>query len=369
MVFAVVTGGGTSGHVLPARAVLEALGDSGIRTDDLKYVGSRRGVETTMMTDTAIECAFLPISGLQRSLAPGALLANAALSWRVPWSRLLAGRLVRKWRPRVVVSVGGYASEPMARAAIRAGVPLVCVSYDRIPGLATRRQARRAAVCAVAFEDSPLPRAVVTGAPVRREMLNLDVDRRRTPAREEFGIPGEATVIVVTGGSLGSVSLNNLVGPLASRLAGEVGGTFAIYHVCGTRHIDAPAPTIPPGVWYHRVGYENRMADLYAACDVLICRAGASTIAEIATVGVAAVIVPWPGSAEGHQDLNARWLGDDGAAVVIGDSVVSDAASIERIVGVIVDRTGRARIAERARAKGAIHRAGALARVIRDAAE
>lgn len=368
MTFAVVTGGGTSGHVIPARAVLEALIDSGTTLDELKYVGSRRGVETTMMADAGVECEFLPISGLQRSVSPRAMLANLALLWRLPRSRFLAGRLVRKWRPRVVVSVGGYASEPMARAAIAKGVPLVCVSYDRIPGLATRRQATRASVCAVAFADSPLPRAVVTGAPVRREILSLDVSARRAPARRRLTIPEDATVVAITGGSLGSVSLNNMVQPLALRLAEDTDGHFAIYHVCGERHVEAPVPPMPTGIWYRRVGYESGMADLYAACDVLVCRAGASTIAEIATIGIAAVIVPWPGSAEGHQELNARWLGDDGAAVIIDDSVASTSDSIELIAELLTNRRQREDIAARARTKGSIHRGGLLARTIHDAA-
>ena len=368
MVFAVVTGGGTSGHVLPALAVLEALVDAGESTDDVKYVGSRRGVERSMMADSGFECAFLPISGLQRSLSPRAIFANAALSWRVPISRARARRLIRAWRPRVVVSVGGYASDPMSRAAVSEGVPLVCVSYDRTPGLATRRQARHAAVCAVAFEGSALPRAVHTGAPVRREIIALDIGARRNDARRALGLPEGAKVLTIVGGSLGSAVLNGLVPQIAARLADRNGDRFAIYHVCGERNLSTPVPDVPPNVWYRRVGYASNMVDVYAATDLLVCRAGASTIAEIATMGIASVIVPWSGSAEGHQELNAHWLGDDGAAIVMDEASCATPESIEQIVVTLSSSVARERLASAARRKGEVHRGGSLVRAIRDAA-
>lgn len=367
MTRAVITGGGTSGHVLPARAIIESLQDAGVAVDDLKYVGSRRGVESTMMADmeaAGVECAYLPISGLRRSFSPRAIMSNVALLWRLPVASFLARRLVARWCPNVVVSVGGYASEPMSRAAIAAGVPLVCVSYDRIPGLATRRQSAKAAVCAVAFADSPLPRAVHTGAPVRREIIALDVASARVEARLRLGIPQDAIVVSVTGGSLGSQSLNDMVPLLARELAAVQGGIFAVYHVCGSRNAESAPPSIPSTVWYRRVGYESDMAGLYAATDVLVARAGASTIAEIATVGLASVLVPWPGSADNHQEMNARWLGDVGASVVLDDGSIQSVESISRIVRLAVDSTERSAIATAAREMGSVHRDGSLARVI-----
>lgn len=372
MTFAVVTGGGTSGHVLPARAVIEALEDAGIDIGDIAYVGARRGVEREMMSDFAargVDCAFLPMSGLQRSFAPSALLANASLLWRIPRSRMLATRLIGRWRPRVVVSVGGYASEPMSSAAVAKGVPLVCVSYDRTPGLATRRQAKHAAVCAVAFSDSPLPRAVHTGAPVRREIRALNADAARERARRDRGIPADAVVLTVTGGSLGSVSLNRVVPVLAERLAAVQPGRFAIYHVCGPRYAQTPDPPMPASVWYRRVGYEQDIASLYAATDVLLCRAGASTVAEIATVGLASIVVPWPESAEDHQSLNARWLGEAGASLVVADDALEDAASLDSMVRVLTHEESREVMARAARQLGLIHRGGSLASVIIDAAQ
>ena len=314
--YAVVTGGGTSGHVIPAIAICELLIEAGHPVSDIRYVGSRRGVERELMQPTQIAAEYLPISGLQRSWGFRGIGRNLLLPWRLLHSRVLARGLLKKWSPSVVISVGGYASEPMSRAALAADVPLVCVSYDRIPGLATRRQAKLATISAVAFEGSSLPRSVLTGAPVRKELRLLDVSASRGSSRTALGVASDARMVVVMGGSLGSGVLNALVTDL---LIGLSGTQSVVYHICGERFVRDPMPHVPAGVQYMRVGYEDRMADVYSALDVLVSRAGASSVAEIATVGVAAVLVPWPDAADGHQELNARWLTDLGAGILVMD--------------------------------------------------
>lgn len=368
MVFAVVTGGGTSGHVIPARSIIEGLIEAGHRPDEIRYVGSRRGVERTLMAESGVECVFLPVSGLQRGLSVRSLARNVLFPARVVVSRVMARRILARWSPRVVVSVGGYASDPMSNAAVAAGVPLVCVSYDRAPGLATRRQAARATVCAVAFEGSSLPNAVVTGAPVRAELRHLDVPARRESSRRALGIPDDATLVTVAGGSLGSGILNALVEPLASRCSGRPSGPVAILHLCGERFMADRAPQIPPDVWYRRVGYASDMATVYCATDLLVSRAGASSVAEIATVGVASVIVPWGGAADDHQTLNARWLGDAGAASVLTEQDCENGEALARILELMDDRAGRQSLASAARSMGSMHRGGSLTQVIENAA-
>lgn len=367
MVHAVVTGGGTSGHVIPAIAILEALEEAGHPKSELRYVGSRRGIESSLMPGTGVECAYLPISGLQRSLSLRSVLRNAALPFRLVWCRIMARRLIRLWRPSVVVSVGGYASEPMARAAIAADVPLVCVAYDRIPGLATRRQSRRAVACAVAFPGVDLPRAHVVGAPVRAHLRRLDVRVARGQARRRLGFADDEVVVAVVGGSLGSGVLNAAVGPLLDAIADRTG--IRVHHVCGDRNLHDPMPVVPDGIAYERVGYEPRMAALYAACDLIVARAGASTVAEIATVGIASVLVPWAGAAENHQELNARWLGEEGAAVVVSESGCTDGTLVDTIVSLIDDRSARMSLAREAHRMGELNRGNAITDLIENAAD
>lgn len=367
MVYAVVTGGGTSGHVIPAQAILEGLAEAGHPLADLRYVGSRRGVEGELMRGSGVECVYLPISGLQRSISFRALALNVALPLRLLRSSLMARRLVKDWQPQVVVSVGGYASEPMSRAAIKAEIPLVCVSYDRTPGLATRRQATRAAVSAVAFPDSQLPRAVHTGAPVRAKIRHLNISRDRESSRIELGIPLDRIVVTVAGGSLGSGVLNQLVSDVLVALAPRA-DQVAIFHVCGPRNVNDPLPNVPNGMWYRRVGYEEKMAEVYAATDVYVGRAGASTVAEIATVGLASVLVPWAGAADNHQLKNAQWLGDSHAACVVTEDEVHRGEAIRQISELVGDESLRQQIALNAHALGEPHRGHALIKAIENVA-
>lgn len=365
MVYAVVTGGGTSGHVVPAQAILEALREAGHEASTLRYVGARRGMETTLMADSPVESVFLPVSGLQRSLSPASLGRNIAFVWRLARSRMIAGRLVKSWSPKVVVSVGGYASAPISMAAVRAGVPLVCVSYDRAAGLATRRQARHAAATAVAFADTDLPRAVHTGAPVRLAMRHLDVARERSAARRRLGLADDAACLTVVGGSLGSKVLNDSVGALMEACAHTP--NLAVVHICGARNLEDPEPAVPAGVRYLRVGYVAAMHDVYAATDLMVCRAGASTVAEVATVGMASVLVPWQGASDDHQSMNAAWLGDNDAAVVIPEAQWARPEALETVADLMRDAPRRAQLAMAAHRLGALHRGNTLVAVIENA--
>jgi UDP-N-acetylglucosamine--N-acetylmuramyl-(pentapeptide) pyrophosphoryl-undecaprenol N-acetylglucosamine transferase len=340
--------------------------ESGIDSSELSYVGSRRGVEQSLMDGSPISAKYLPISGLQRSLSVKGIARNLVLPMRLLRSRLLARTLIQQWKPRVVISVGGYASEPMSAAAIAAGITLVCVSYYRMPGLATRRQAKHATVSAIAFPGVDLPRAVVTGAPVRSALRHLDVVTSRGASRHELGVKPDSLLVTVMGGSLGSGVLNALVPSLLDACTDIP--HIHVLHICGKRFIDDAAPHAPAGVVYQRVGYESRMAQVYAASDLLVVRAGASTVAEIVTVGIAAVVVPWEVSADGHQKLNAQWLADADAARVVTEAQCSDGSAVAIIVNVLRDSDARARLASHARELGEAHRSSRLVDVIKNAA-
>lgn len=362
--YAVVTGGGTSGHVLPALAVAEGLVALGHDPATIHYAGCQRGIETRLVPDTPFPHHFYDVDGFQRSLSKRNL-SFVPKMWR---ARRAAIERLRTDRPKVVVSVGGYASMPSVFAARKLGIPVVVVSYDRKPGRASQVAARRAAACAVAFPDSPLPRATVTGAPVRQSVLDVDRTADRASARAELGLPEERFVVAVMGGSQGSSVLNDAVWKWLGRVADD--DTVAIRHAVGERFLDrAPSPRSADdgGVLYQPIGYEPRMPLVYAAADVFIGRGGASTVHEVAATGVPAVLVPWAASADDHQTLNARWLADDGAAVMVPES------EIERLGDVLDelrrDPARRDDLARRAAQAGGVHRSGALARLVQSVAD
>ncbi len=355
--YAVVTGGGTSGHVLPALAVADALVDAGHDASRIRYVGAERGVETRLLPDTPYPHTFLDVVGVQRRLTR----ANLGFVHKMLRSTRTAIRLLREWQPRVVVSVGGYASMPAVFAARRLGIPVVVVSYDRTPGRASRLSARSAAVCAVAFENSPLPRAELTGAPVRRAILDVDRsdDVRRAAARAALGLDPQRFVIAVMGGSLGSGVLNDAV---ASYVRAHRDDDFlAVRQIAGERFVDT-VEQVDGAVLHQVVGYESDMPAVYAACDLMIGRGGASTVHEVAVTGTPAILVPWAGSADDHQTDNVAWLSEVGGAVLLREGDIGGLGTT--IDSLRADTERRDEIGAAASRRGEIHRSGALASLI-----
>jgi UDP-N-acetylglucosamine:LPS N-acetylglucosamine transferase len=248
-------------------------------------------------------------------------------------------------------------------------VPLVVVNIDAVPGLVNRVIGRFAAACAVGFAGTPLPKAEVTGAPVRDDVIELDRSPEgRAAARHALGVPPTGALVAVFGGSLGARRLNVAALELSARWAGRA--DRALYHVTGRRDWDelggdAPAegPSGPAGAT-RRVPFEERMPLLYAAADLVVCRAGAMSVAELAVAAVPSVLVPLPGAPGDHQTANARALVDAGAAVLL-----PDAECVGQRLGALVDQLlddpGRlGRMAAAARPLGHADAAARVAEVV-----
>jgi UDP-N-acetylglucosamine:LPS N-acetylglucosamine transferase len=357
-VFAVVTGGGTAGHVLPALAVAEGLVARGHDPATIHYVGAARGIETRLLPATPFPHTFLDVAGLQRRLTT----RNLAVAPKLWSATRRARRLLDQLAPRVVVSVGGYASLPIVLAA-RRRVPIVVVSYDRRPGWASRLAARWAAACAVAFPGSTLPRAEHTGAPVRQSILDVDRTADRDRARAALDLPVDRFVVAVTGGSQGAGALNGAIARYATDHRTDAG--LAVHHVVGERFLAAAQAAALPageGLVYRLVGYEERMDLVYAATDVLVGRGGASTVAEVAVTGTPAVLVPWPAAAEDHQTLNVAWLADQDAAVLLPETELGALGAV--LDGLRVDDDRRRSLAAHAAAAGEASRRGEVAALV-----
>lgn len=357
--WAVIAGGGTAGHVLPGLAVARELVARGHDPSTIHFVGAERGGEADLVPDAGFDITLLPGRGIQRRLA----LANVAAAWGLARAMVQAIKLVRRRRPAVVLSVGGFASAACALAAVIWRVPLVVADQNARAGAANRLVGRFATACCVPFETTDLPSAVVTGNPVRDEILAVAGGDARATARHELGVAEDQLLVGVFAGSLGSRRINEATVGAVERLSDR--GDLTVHHVIGARDWEDRRQPASGQVDYRPIRYESRMDRLLAAADVVVCRAGGTTVAELAVVGVPAVLVPLPIATRDHQTANAGPLVAAGAAVLVPDDEL-DAQRLASEVSALLPRPGdpdRERLTAMAAAARALGRPDAGAAV------
>lgn len=317
-----VAGGGTAGHVVPGLAVARALVDAGHDPSTIHFLGSARGAETSMVPDAGFPLTVLPGRGLNGRRVD---LANLRAAWGIVRGVAKGIGVVRRLRPSVVLSLGGYAAVPGVIGAVVWRVPIVVTEQNARASLANRLAGRFARACAAPSEGTDLPRLVVTGNPVREEILEAaDVaadPARRAALRAELGVGGDQLLVFVQSGSLGARSVNRTVIDLASALADR--SDVYVRHVIGRRDWGtehAPAPTTRSGgLVYDPVEYEDETPRWMAAADLFIGRSGASTVSELAVVGLASILVPLPIAPRDAQRANAELLVEVGGARIVAD--------------------------------------------------
>lgn len=355
----VIAGGGTGGHIVPSLQIARAMVARGHPAESIELYGSRRGQEAVTWPTLEFPYTLLPGRGIKRSLQPAALVANAGAVLGIAWAclRALGSFLAR--RPRVVVIVGGYASFPAGLAAVLTRVPLVSMTTDAVPGAVNGLLGRFAAANAVGFPGTDLPRAHVTGTPVRPELAHLDRSPQgKTRSRDVLGLPADRQTVASMSGSLGARRVNRAVAELAALWARC--GTRALYHVTGRRDYDdfaAPASSgegagAPDHLVYRVVPFEDDVPDFLTAADVCVTRAGAMTVAELLLSGMPAVLVPLPGAPRDHQTRNAEAMVRMGAAVLVPDPQCDGARLAAELDALLADP-------ERLRAMGDAARAHA----------
>lgn len=373
--WAIVAGGGTAGHVLPGLAVARELVRRGRDASSILFVGAERGIESRLVPEAGFEVELLPGRGIERRLS----VQNVVALWGLTTALWRAVRLVHRRRPAVVLALGGFASAACALAALLWRVPLVVAEQNARAGAANRLVARLARACAVPFDETDLPKAVVTGNPVRDEVLAVAADRDVLAARSELGLPEDRTVVVVFAGSLGSRRINESVYGAVGRWAHR--DDLAIHHVIGTRDWeDRPAvardldearagPDGPAvGLVYQPIRYQDRMDLVLGAADLAVCRAGGTTVAELAVVGVPAVLVPLPIATRDHQTANAGPLVRSGAAVLIPDGELDVDRLVAEVEALVGDPSRLAEMAVAARGLGRPDAAGAVADLVESTA-
>ena len=355
--YALITGGGTGGHVYPGLALAEALVAHGHPRDSIHWVGNAGKLEETAVPAAGFTIDLLPGRGLQRRLT----VENLAVVVKTSRAFGRAMRIVRQRRPEVVVGVGGYASLPCLVAARLQRVPTVIHEQNAAPGLANRIAVRLGARAAVSLPGTPLPDAVVTGNPVRAAVVA--VERQPSPDRP---------LVAVFGGSLGARRINEAAAELYGLWRARRG--LVIHHVSGSAgHEAAEAAWLAArrdgdALDYRLFRYEDDMPGLYATTTIAVCRAGATTVAELAAAGVPSVLVPLPGAPGDHQTRNAEALVAAGAAVLVTDADCTGARLAAELEPLLADPARLQAMSAAARTLARPHAADDLAALVEAAA-
>ncbi len=351
----VFTGGGTAGHVYPALAVISALGPG----FDVSWIGSRSGMERRLVSEAGIRYHAIPAGKWRRYLSA----ANLADVLRVLAGIFAAMVVLARERPALLFSKGGYVTVPPVIAARLLGIPVITHESDTDPGLATRINSRFADLVLTSFPETAAwfraqlrERVVTTGNPVRERFFRADA----AAGRAALGAPGGTPILLVLGGSLGSESVNRLVRSALPRLAERC----IVVHQTGARDF------VPSGAGsrYRPVAFVGEeLPDLMAAADLVVARAGANTLAELAACGTPALLLPLDLSgSRGDQIRNAAYFAARGAAEVFGDGGPQDFA--DAVIGLLEDSERRASMAAAMRRLAAPEAAARVASVLSERA-
>ncbi len=308
-----ISGGGTGGHIFPALSIANALRE---RVDcEILFVGADNRMEMERVPAAGYEIKGLPVAGFDRRN----LLRNFGVLLKLRKSIAMARRIVKDFRPDIAIGVGGYCSGPTLKAAQRAGVPTLLQEQNSYAGVTNKLLAKKAGRICVAYPGMerffPADKIVLTGNPVRKDILSSAISAEK--ARERFGLNPKLPVVLVVGGSLGALTLNESLEAGVGRLCSE--GIQVIWQTgknFGNRAVEAARNK--EGVVVTR--FISDMAAAYAAADLVVSRAGAGSISELELLGKPCILVPSPNVAEDHQTKNARALSDKGAAMLVPDS-------------------------------------------------
>ncbi|MET3807027.1 UDP-N-acetylglucosamine--N-acetylmuramyl-(pentapeptide) pyrophosphoryl-undecaprenol N-acetylglucosamine transferase [Nakamurella sp. UYEF19] len=357
-----IAGGGSAGHVQPALAVADALvrADPSIR---IICLGTAGGLETILVPEAGYELRLIPEVKFRRKINLEALRIPARLVRTVR----AAAAVIRAERIDVVIGFGGYVSLPAylaARVSLRHRIPVVVHEANARAGIANKVGARVAAIVAAAVPGSGLKDAVVVGNPVRRSLSGLDLKALRVEARAYFGLDPDAPTLLVIGGSLGAIKLNDAFSGIAAEL-GRAG--VGVLHAHGRAKpvvLPRAEPGVPP---YVPTPYLNRMDLAYAAADLIVARSGAITVAEIGALKVPVVYVPLV-FGNGEQRLNAVPQVESGAALTIDEDELTGRAILDRIVPLVKDPDRLAKMSAAANTSSTLDADDVIARLVLGAA-
>lgn len=339
----ILSGGGTGGHIFPAIAIANKI-KALVPTAEISFVGAQGRMEMERVPKAGYPIEGLWISGIQRKLT----LQNLLFPLKLLSSLWKAGSILKRVQPHVVVGTGGYASGPLLRRAAARGIPTLIQEQNAYAGLTNKWLAPVVDRICVAYpkleQYFPAEKLLEAGNPVRESLLNNRLEQ--AAAKVKLGFTPDRPLVFVTGGSLGARTLNRAMaaGTEAIKSAG-----LQVLWQCGKLYEEEYQTSATAQLTDVKMqAFVDDMAVAYAAADVVICRAGALTIAEICLLGKVAVLVPSPNVAEDHQTKNAKALADQGAALMIKDNEAK-ANMIDAALELINNDNHRIRIGENAK--------------------
>ncbi len=343
-----VMAGGTGGHVYPALAVARALQKE---SQEVVWLGTLRGLESRVVPAAGIDIEWISIRGMRRK----GVVAFVIAPFQIAWALLQALAVIFRRRPAAVLGMGGFVSGPGGVAAWLTRRPLIIHEQNAAAGLTNRLLARLARVVLQAFPGSfnSLANVETVGNPVREDIAAVPEPGARYPGRE-----GPLRLLVL-GGSQGALSLNKTVPAALTLLPGNA--RPLVRHQCGERTFDAARDAYDgSGIEVELLPFIEDMAAAYAWADLVVCRAGALTVAELCAVGLPALFIPYPSAVDDHQTANARAMADADAAVIMQERDLTDQSLSDLLKDWLCDRSVLQSRAARARA---LSRPDALQRI------
>lgn len=313
-------GGGTGGHLMPAINIALALREIDKDIDSL-FVGKKDGMEKAIVTRFNFPIREIEVTPMKRSIKG---IINFILNWNKGLKQ--ATSTIREFEPQVVVGTGGYVSAPVVRVAHKMNIPIFMQEQNSLPGLATRTLSQMAGTIFIAYDGAtkylPSQKCRLVGNPVRPDLLNSN----REDANKEFSLDSSKKTLLILGGSSGARGINN--GVLEIVRLGMIPENWQLLWQIGNKDFSEVASRIPDKLSGKYLPFIHNMPAAYAATDLIISRAGAMALAEIAVWGLPSILIPYPHATGDHQTLNAREFAESGAAIVIPESAIAERLAI-----------------------------------------
>jgi UDP-N-acetylglucosamine--N-acetylmuramyl-(pentapeptide) pyrophosphoryl-undecaprenol N-acetylglucosamine transferase len=337
---AILAGGGTGGHVIPALAIANELQKS--YGAEILFIGTARGIENRLVPAAGFPLQLVRVGALKNV----SLMTRAKTAFDLPHALWEAGRILNQFAPDVVIGVGGYASGPAMLAAVVKHIPTLAFEPNVVPGFANRIIARFVSAAAVHFEETAryFRHGQVTGVPVRQAFFEIPAKRGGPPT------------LLVFGGSQGAHAINQAMIRCLRALQKEAPGIHVLhqtgerdYNDALTAYQDLKSAGVGAQLSFEVFKFIEDMPAAFARADLLVCRSGASTVAEITAAGKPAIFVPFPRAADDHQRINAEALARHGAAVVVEESKLEGVWLAETIAALLGDSSRLARMSRAAR--------------------